>query len=338
MADAPILVTGAAGFIGFHVAQRLLRDGRDVVGLDNMNSYYDPALKEARRAELAKSGRLRFVKIDLANRDAIASLFKEHRFPYVVHLAAQAGVRYSLIDPFAYVDSNLTGFTTILEGCRHNGCQHLLYASSSSVYGSNTKMPFSVHENVDHPLSLYGASKKANELMSHAYAHLFGLPATGLRFFTVYGPWGRPDMAMWIFTKAILAGEPIKLFNNGNMRRDFTYVDDVVESVVRLVDRRPAGNPDFSNASPDPGSSSAPWRVYNIGNNKPVELLEVVRLLEEALGKKAKRELLPMQPGDVPATYANVDDLIRDVDFKPATPIAEGIRRFIEWYRAYHRV
>jgi UDP-glucuronate 4-epimerase len=338
MADGPILVTGAAGFIGFQVAQRLLRDGRDVVGLDNMNSYYDPALKEARRAELAKSGRLRFVKVDLANRDAIASLFKEHHFPYVVHLAAQAGVRYSLIDPFAYVDSNLTGFTTILEGCRHNGCQHLLYASSSSVYGSNTKMPFSVHENVDHPLSLYGASKKANELMSHAYAHLFGLPATGLRFFTVYGPWGRPDMAMWIFTKAILAGEPIKLFNNGNMRRDFTYVDDVVESVVRLVDRRPAGNPDFSNASPDPGSSSAPWRVYNIGNNKPVELLEVVRLLEEALGKKAKRELLPMQPGDVPATYANVDDLIRDVDFKPATPIAEGIRRFIEWYRAYHRV
>ncbi len=338
MADGPILVTGAAGFIGFQVTQRLLRDGRDVVGLDNMNSYYDPALKEARRAELAKSGRLRFVKVDLANRDAIASLFKEHRFPYVVHLAAQAGVRYSLIDPFAYVDSNLTGFTTILEGCRHNGCQHLLYASSSSVYGSNTKMPFSVHENVDHPLSLYGASKKANELMSHAYAHLFGLPATGLRFFTVYGPWGRPDMAMWIFTKAILAGEPIKLFNNGNMRRDFTYVDDVVESVVRLVDRRPAGNPDFSNASPDPGSSSAPWRVYNIGNNKPVELLEVVRLLEEALGKKAKRELLPMQPGDVPATYANVDDLIRDVDFKPATPIAEGIRRFIEWYRAYHRV
>ena len=265
-------------------------------------------------------------------------MFKEHRFPYVVHLAAQAGVRYSLIDPFAYVDSNLTGFTTILEGCRHNGCRHLLYASSSSVYGSNTEMPFSVHENVDHPLSLYGASKKANELMSHAYAHLFGLPATGLRFFTVYGPWGRPDMAMWIFTKAILAGEPIKLFNNGNMRRDFTYVDDVVEFVVRLVDRRPAGNPDFSSASPDPGSSSAPWRVYNIGNNKPVELLEVVRLLEEALGKKAKRELLPMQPGDVPATYADVDDLMRDVDFKPATPIAEGIRRFIEWYRAYHRV
>ena len=338
MADGPILVTGAAGFIGFHVAQRLLRDGRDVVGLDNINSYYDPALKEARRAELAKSGRLRFVKLDLADRDGMAGLFKEHRFPYVVHLAAQAGVRHSLVDPFAYVDANLIGFTTILEGCRHNGCRHLLYASSSSVYGSNTQMPFSVHENVDHPLSLYGASKKANELMSHAYAHLFGLPVTGLRFFTVYGPWGRPDMAMWIFTKAILAGEPIKLFNNGNMRRDFTYVDDVVESVVRLVDRRAAGNPDFSTASPDPGSSSAPWRVYNIGNNKPVELLEVVRLLEEALGKKAKRELLPMQPGDVPATYADVDDLIRDVGFRPATRIAEGIRRFIEWYRAYHRV
>ena len=338
MADGPILVTGAAGFIGFHVAQRLLREGRDVVGLDNMNSYYDPALKEARRAELAKSSRLRFVKLDLADRDGMASLFKEHRFLYVVHLAAQAGVRHSLVDPFAYVDANLTGFTTILEGCRHNGCRHLLYASSSSVYGSNTKMPFSVHENVDHPLSLYGASKKANELMSHAYAHLFGLPTTGLRFFTVYGPWGRPDMAMWIFTKAILAGEPIKLFNNGNMRRDFTYVDDVVESVVRLVDRRPAGNPDFSTASPDPGSSSAPWRVYNIGNNKPVELLEVVRLLEETLGKKAKRELMPMQPGDVPATYADVDDLMRDVDFRPATPIAEGIRRFTEWYRAYHRV
>ena len=338
MADGPILVTGAAGFIGFHVAQRLLREGRDVVGLDNMNSYYDPALKEARRAELAKSSRLRFVKLDLADRDGMASLFKEHRFPYVVHLAAQAGVRHSLVDPFAYVDANLTGFTTILEGCRHNSCRHLLYASSSSVYGSNTKMPFSVHENVDHPLSLYGASKKANELMSHAYAHLFRLPTTGLRFFTVYGPWGRPDMAMWIFTKAILAGEPIKLFNNGNMRRDFTYVDDVVESVARLVDRRPAGNPDFSTASPDPGSSSAPWRVYNIGNNKPVELLEVVRLLEETLGKKAKRELMPMQPGDVPATYADVDDLMRDVDFRPATPIAEGIRRFTEWYRAYHRV
>jgi UDP-glucuronate 4-epimerase len=338
MADGPILVTGAAGFIGFHVAKRLLRDGRDIVGLDNMNSYYDPTLKVARRSELSKSGRFRFVKLDLADRDGMASLFKEHRFPCVVHLAAQAGVRYSLIDPFAYVDANLTGFTTILEGCRHNKCRHLLYASSSSVYGSNTKMPFSVHENVDHPLSLYGASKKANELMAHAYAHLFGLPMTGLRFFTVYGPWGRPDMAMWIFAKAIIAGEPIKLFNNGNMRRDFTYIDDVVEAVVRLVDRPPSGNAKFSSASPDPGSSSASWKVYNIGNNTPVELLEVVRLLEEAIGKKAKRELLPMQPGDVPATYANVDDLMRDVDFKPSTPIADGVSRFIDWYRSYHRL
>jgi UDP-glucuronate 4-epimerase len=337
MADGPVLVTGAAGFIGFHVARRLLRDGRDVVGLDNMNTYYDPVLKEARRTELARSNRFRFVKLDLADREGIASLFAEHRFPYVVHLAAQAGVRYSLVDPFAYVDANLTGFTTILEGCRQTGCRHLLYASSSSVYGSNTKMPFSVHDNVDHPLSLYGASKKANELMSHAYAHLFGLPMTGLRFFTVYGPWGRPDMAMWIFARAIVAGEPITLFNNGNMRRDFTYVDDVVESVVRLVEKPPAGNPKFSELSPDPGSSRAPWRVYNIGNSKPVELLEVVRLLEEAIGKKAKRELMPMQPGDVPETYADVDDLMRDVDFRPATPIAEGIARFVEWYRSYHR-
>lgn len=338
MADGPILVTGAAGFIGFHVTKHLLHNGRDIVGLDNMNSYYDPTLKEARRSELAKSSRFRFAKLDLADRDGMASLFKEHHFPYVVHLAAQAGVRYSLIDPFAYVDANLIGFTSILEGCRHNSCRHLLYASSSSVYGSNTKMPFSVQDNVDHPLSLYGASKKANELMSHAYAHLFGLPMTGLRFFTVYGPWGRPDMAMWIFAKAILAGEPIKLFNDGSMRRDFTYIDDVVESVVRLVDRPPSGNANFSNASPDPGSSSAPWKVYNIGSNKPVELLEVVRLLEEVIGKKAKRELLPMQPGDVPATYANIDDLMRAVDFKPATPIADGISRFIDWYRSYHRL
>lgn len=336
MADGPILVTGAAGFIGFHVARRLLSEGREVVGLDNMNAYYDPALKEARRAELAKSGGLRFMALDLADREAMAALFKQHRFPYVVHLAAQAGVRHSLVDPFAYIDANLTGFTTILEGCRHNGCRHLLYASSSSVYGSNTKMPFSVHDNVDHPLSLYGASKKANELMAHAYAHLFGLPATGLRFFTVYGPWGRPDMAMWIFAKAILAGQPIKLFNNGNMRRDFTYIDDVVESVVRLVDRPAAADAQFSSASPDPGASAAPWRVYNIGNNKPVELVEVVRLLEEAIGKKAKRELLPMQPGDVPATYADIDDLMRDAGFRPATSIADGIARFVEWYRAYH--
>ena len=337
MTGGPILVTGVAGFIGFHIARRLLHDGRDVVGLDNMNAYYDPALKESRRVELAKSGRLRFVKLDLADRSGVASLFKEHRFPCVVHLAAQAGVRHSLADPFAYVDANLSGFATILEGCRNNGCRHLLYASSSSVYGSNTTMPFSVHQNTDHPLSLYGASKKANELMAHAYAHLFGIPTTGLRFFTVYGPWGRPDMAMWIFVKAILAGEPIRLFNNGNMRRDFTYIDDVVEPVVRLVDRPPTVNPAFSTALADPASSTAPWRLYNIGNNKPVELLEVVRLLEETIGKKAKRELVPMQPGDVPATYANVDDLMRDVGFRPSTPITEGIARFVEWYRAYHR-
>ncbi len=338
MADDPILVTGAAGFIGFHVARRLLENGRQVVGLDNLNAYYDPKLKDARLVELAKFAGFRFAKLDLSDRAGMAALFAEHRFPHVVHLAAQAGVRYSLVDPHAYVDSNLVGFTNILEGCRHNGCRHLLFASSSSVYGSNTKMPFSVHENVDHPLSLYGASKKANELMAHAYAHLFKLPMTGLRFFTVYGPWGRPDMAMWIFASAILAGQPIKLFNHGNMRRDFTYVDDVVESIVRLVDHAPTGNPNYSTDAPDPGSSTAPWRVYNIGNNNPVELLEVVRLLEEKIGKKAIRELMPMQPGDVPATYANVDDLMRDVDFKPATPIADGIARFIDWYRSYHRL
>ena len=338
MADGPILVTGAAGFIGFHVARRLLRDGHDVIGLDNMNTYYDPVLKEARRAELAKSSRLRFVKLDLADRGGMTNLFKEFRFPYVIHLAAQAGVRHSLVDPFAYVDANLSGFVTILEGCRHSGCRHLLYASSSSVYGSNTKLPFSVHDNVDHPLSLYAATKKANELMSHAYSHLFRIPMTGLRFFTVYGPWGRPDMAMWIFAKSIFAGEPIALFNNGNMRRDFTYVDDVMESVVRLVKKPPAGDSKFSGKLPDPGSSSAPWRIYNIGNNKSVELLEVVRLLEEAIGKKAKRELLPMQPGDVSATYADVDDLMREVDFRPNTPIAEGIGHFIKWYRSYHRL
>jgi UDP-glucuronate 4-epimerase len=338
MADGPILVTGAAGFIGFHVAKRLLHDGRDVVGVDDMNAYYDPRLKEARRAELAKSNRMRFVKLDLADREGTAELFKQHRFPHVVHLAAQAGVRHSLADPFAYVDANFTGFATILEGCRHNGCRHLIYASSSSVYGSNKKMPFSVHDNVDHPLSLYGASKKANELMSHAYAHLYGLPMTGLRFFTVYGPWGRPDMAMWVFTKSIIAGEPIKLFNNGDMRRDFTYVDDVVEPIVRLIDRPAAGQPGPSGASPDPGSSQAPWRIYNIGNNKPVGLLKVVSLLEKAIGKKARRELLPMQPGDVQATYADIDELTRDVGFRPDTPIAEGISRFVDWYRSYHRL
>ncbi|MGH2849762.1 MAG: NAD-dependent epimerase [Solirubrobacteraceae bacterium] len=338
MPDAPILVTGAAGFIGFHVARRLLQNGRAVVGLDNLNAYYDPKLKQARCAELEKLDGFRFVKRDLAERAGMAALFAEHRFAHVVHLAAQAGVRHSLTDPHAYVEANLAGFANILEGCRHHGCRHLLFASSSSVYGANTKMPFSVHDNVDHPLSLYGASKKANELMAHAYAHLFALPATGLRFFTVYGPWGRPDMALWIFTAAIVEGRPIKLFNQGNMRRDFTYIDDVVEAVVRLVDRAPAPDPNWSGDAPDPGSSNAPWRIYNIGNNQPVELLEVVHLLEQAIGKKAKRELLPMQPGDVPATYADIGDLMREVGFRPATPIAEGIARFVEWYRAYHRL
>jgi UDP-glucuronate 4-epimerase len=337
MYDGPVLVTGAAGFIGFHVAQRLLESGRNVVGLDNLNSYYDPKLKEARRGQLAKFDRFSFVKLDLADRVGMSALFAEHRFAHVVHLAAQAGVRHSLIDPYAYVDANLVGFTNILEGCRHHGCRHLLFASSSSVYGANTKMPFSIHDNVDHPLSLYGASKKANELMAHAYAHLYHLPTTGLRFFTVYGPWGRPDMAMWIFASAIIAGRPIRLFNHGQMRRDFTYIDDVVEAVVRLVEHVPAGNPQWSGEAPDPGSSAAPWRIYNIGNNNPVELLEVVRLLEDAIGMKAKRELAPMQPGDVPATYADVDDLMREVGFKPATPIKDGIDRFIKWYRDYHR-
>lgn len=338
MSEEPVLVTGAAGFIGFHVARRLLQNGRAVVGLDNLNAYYDPKLKDARRAELEKLNGFRFAKLDLADRAGMAALFAEHRFPYVVHLGAQAGVRYSLIDPYAYVDSNLIGFTNILEGCRHHGCRHLLFASSSSVYGANTHMPFSVHDNVDHPLSFYGATKKANELMAHAYAHLYRLPTTGLRFFTVYGPWGRPDMAMWLFTKAIVAGEPIKLFNHGKMRRDFTYVDDVVESVVRMVERPPTANANWSGGAPDPGSSTAPWRVYNIGNNNPVEVVDVVSLLEQAIGKKAKRELVPMQPGDVPATYADVDDLMREFGFKPSTPIARGVARFVDWYRAYHRL
>jgi len=335
--DGPVLVTGAAGFIGYHIARRLLDNGNAVVGLDNLNAYYDPKLKQARCAELAKFQEFQFAKLDLADRDGMASLFAQHRFPYVVHMAAQAGVRHSLVDPHAYVDSNLVGFTNILEGCRHNACRHLLYASSSSVYGGNTHMPFSVHDNVDHPLSLYGATKKANELMAHAYSHLFKLPATGLRFFTVYGPWGRPDMAMWIFAAAISAGRPIKVFNHGNMRRDFTYVDDVVESVVRLTARPPAPDPKWNGDKPDPGSSAAPWRVYNIGNNDPVELMDLIGVLESAIGKKAVIEREPMQPGDVPATYADVDDLMREVDFRPSTPITTGVERFIDWYRTYHR-
>jgi UDP-glucuronate 4-epimerase len=333
--DGPILVTGAAGFIGFHVARRLLEQGRPVVGVDCLSPYYDVWLKEARLAELRKLKGFDFVRFDLADRDGCAALFTKHRFPFVIHLAAQAGVRHSLIDPHAYVDANLQGFANILEGCRHHGCRHLLYASSSSVYGANAKLPFSVHDNVDHPLNLYGASKKANELMAHAYSHLFALPATGLRFFTVYGPWGRPDMAMWLFAAAILEGRPIKLFNHGNMRRDFTYIDDVTEAVVRLVDRPPASNPQWSGEAPDPASSRAPWRVYNIGNNSPVDVPRVVAILEQELGRTAAKEMLPMQAGDVPATYADVDDLMRDVGFRPSTSIEEGIRRFVAWYRDY---
>ena len=330
-----VLVTGAAGFIGMHVARRLLADGHAVLGIDNLNSYYDPGLKAARIEALKAFPRFRFEKMDIADRDCVARLFASQRFVHVVHLAAQAGVRHSLNDPRAYADANLIGFLNILEGCRHRRCQHLLYASSSSVYGANTRMPFRTSDNVDHPLNLYGATKKANELMAHAYAHLFALPATGLRFFTVYGPWGRPDMAMWLFLDAILQGRPIKLFNHGRMRRDFTYIDDVVEAVVRLVPRSPAANPSWSAAAPDPATSQAPWHIYNIGNSQPVEILEVVRLIEQATGRRAAQELLPMQPGDVPETYADVSDLERAVGFRPATSIAEGITRFVDWFREF---
>ena len=336
MPDQPILVTGAAGFIGFHVARRLLRSGHRVVGLDNLNSYYDPQLKAARLDILRSDSRFRFEHLDVADRIAIPQLFARNRFPVVIHLAAQAGVRYSLKDPHAYVDANLAGFANILEGCRHNDCRHLLFASSSSVYGANKKLPFSVHDNVDHPISLYAASKKANELMAHAYSHLYGIPCTGLRFFTVYGPWYRPDMALFLFADAIVRGNPIKLFNGGRMLRDFTYIDDVTEALVRLIDRAPRGEPYRPGEVPDPGSSSAPWRIYNVGNNKPEELLRVVALLEQELGRKAERELLPMQPGDVPMTYADVSDLARDVDFRPATSLEDGIRSFAAWYRDYH--
>ncbi|WP_259235284.1 NAD-dependent epimerase [Bradyrhizobium elkanii] len=335
--DTP-LVTGAAGFIGFHVTQRLLAAGRKVVGLDIVNDYYDPRLKEARLEILKRDPNFTFVKLDLTDRAGIKSLFAQYRFPVVVHLAAQAGVRYSLEHPHAYVDANLEGFINILEGCRHNRCGHLLFASSSSVYGSNTKLPFSVHDNVDHPISLYAASKKANELMAHSYSHLYGIPATGLRFFTVYGPWGRPDMAMFIFAKAILSGTPIKLFNNGDMRRDFTFVDDIAEAIIRLMGRPPQPKSIPATAAPDPSSSRAPWKIYNIGNNNPEELLRVVSLLEKGLGRTAIKELLPMQPGDVPATYADIEDLAQDIGFRPSTSIEDGIARFIKWYRKYHKV
>jgi UDP-glucuronate 4-epimerase len=338
MSDNAVLVTGAAGFIGFHVAQRLLSAGREVVGLDVVNDYYDRKLKEARLEILRHHSSFSFVKQDLADRTSTKLLFERHRFPVVIHLAAQAGVRYSLENPHAYIDANIEGFINVLEGCRHNGCKHLLFASSSSVYGANTRLPLSVQDNVDHPISLYAASKKANELMAHAYSHLYRIPATGLRFFTVYGPWGRPDMAMFIFAKAILAGSPIKLFNHGNMRRDFTYVDDVSEAIVRLMDRPPQGNPDWSGQKPDPATSAAPWKIYNIGNNNPEELMHVVSLLEKEFGRTAAKEMLPMQPGDVPATYADVEGLARDIGFRPATKIDDGIARFAKWYRDYHNL
>jgi len=336
MSDQAVLVTGAAGFIGFHVAQRLLAAGRKVVGLDIVNNYYDPKLKQARLDILEKNSRFAFVRLDLTDRAAIELLFAQYRFPVVIHLAAQAGVRYSLENPHAYIDANIEGFINVLEGCRHNACRHLLFASSSSVYGANTKLPFSVQDNVDHPVSLYAASKKANELMAHAYSHLYHIPATGLRFFTVYGPWGRPDMAMFIFAKAILEGKPIKLFNQGNMRRDFTYIDDVSEALVRLMDHPPQGNPQWSGDRPDPATSAAPWKIYNIGNNSPEQLMHVISLLEREFGRTAIKEMLPMQPGDVPATYADVEDLARDIGFRPATTIEDGIARFAKWYRDYH--
>ncbi len=333
-----ILLTGVAGFIGYHVAERLLARGDEVVGLDNLNAYYDVRLKEARLARLTGRPGFTFHRLDLADRAGMERLFAEARPRRVIHLAAQAGVRYSLSHPHAYVESNLVGFLHVLEGCRHHGVEHLVYASSSSVYGANTRKPFSVHHNVDHPLSLYAASKKANELMAHTYSHLYGLPSTGLRFFTVYGPWGRPDMALFLFTRAILEGRPIDVFNEGRMRRDFTYIDDIVEGVVRVTDRVPTGNPDWSGDAPDPGTSRAPYRIYNIGNHAPVELLDLIAVLEAALGRRAEKRLLPMQPGDVPATFADVDDLRRDVGFQPATPIEEGVRRFVAWYREFYRV
>ncbi|APG25661.1 capsular biosynthesis protein CpsI [Syntrophotalea acetylenica] len=332
-----ILVTGTAGFIGFHLAKVLLDRGDEVVGLDNLNDYYDVSLKQARLAQLDGRPNFRFVKLDLADRDGMAALFKTEKFDRVVNLAAQAGVRYSLKNPHAYIDSNLVGFVNILEGCRHNEVQHLVYASSSSVYGANTRMPFSIHHNVDHPVSLYAASKKANELMAHTYAHLYRLPVTGLRFFTVYGPWGRPDMALFLFTKAILEGRPIDVFNYGKMRRDFTYIDDIVEGVMRTLDNTARPNPQWNGDQPDPGTSNAPYRLYNIGNNNPVELMHLIETLEKALGRTAEKNLLPIQPGDVPATYADVDDLTRDVGFKPSTSIEEGVGRFVAWYRGYFR-
>ncbi len=334
-----VLVTGAAGFIGFHTSLRLLGRGDDVLGIDNLNDYYDPRLKEDRLAQLQGREGFRFEKLDVADRDGMAEYFKREKPDRVVHLAAQAGVRYSLQNPHAYIDANLVGFTNILEGCRYNDVQHLVYASSSSVYGSNKKLPFSVDDSVDHPVSLYAATKKANELMAHTYSHLFALPTTGLRFFTVYGPWGRPDMALFMFTRAILEDKPIDVFNFGKMQRDFTYVDDIVEGVTRVLDNVPQPRPELADAeSLLPSESAAPYKVYNIGNHSPVELLYFIETIEKCIGKEAKKNLLPLQPGDVPATFADVSALMRDVGFKPDTPIETGVARFVEWYRDYYKV
>jgi len=336
-----VLVTGAAGFIGAHVAISLLQRGDQVVGIDNLNDYYDVSLKEARLKHIAdqragSGAAFRFERLDVADRQALETLMARDKFDRVVHLAAQAGVRYSLENPHAYIEANIVGFMNILEGCRHNGIEHLVYASSSSVYGANRSLPFSVHDNVDHPLSLYAASKKANELMAHTYSHLYRLPTTGLRFFTVYGPWGRPDMALFTFTRSILAGKPINVFNYGKHRRDFTYIDDIVEGVVRVLDRAAPANPDWRGEAPDPGTSSAPWRVYNIGNSQPVELLQYIEALEQALGAKANMNLLPLQPGDVEDTFADVDALVQDIGYRPNTPVVDGIARFVNWYKAFY--
>jgi UDP-glucuronate 4-epimerase len=333
-----VLVTGAAGFIGYHTAVRLLDRGHEVIGFDNLSPYYDVSLKEARLHRLKEHERFRFLKGDLADRTIVEATFAEERPDRVIHLAAQAGVRYSIDHPHSYISSNVAGFLHVLEGCRHHGVAHLLYASTSAVYGANGKLPFSVSDNVDHPVSLYGATKKANELMAHSYAHLFGLPVTGLRFFTVYGPWGRPDMSLFLFTRNILAGEPIKVFNYGKHSRDFTYIDDAVEGVVRALDVIATPNPDWDPEAPDPATSTAPYRLYNVGNNSPVALLDYIAAIEKALGRKAKIELLPQQPGDVEATYADVEALKDATGFKPSTPIEEGVKRFVAWYRDYYRV
>jgi UDP-glucuronate 4-epimerase len=332
-----VLVTGAAGFIGFHLCQQLLKGDVQITGIDNLNPYYDVELKKNRLNNILSAPNFKFVQMEMADRSDMQELFNNNQFDVVVNLAAQAGVRYSIENPHAYVDSNLVGFVNILEGCRHSGVKHLVFASSSSVYGANTNMPFSIHHNVDHPVSLYAATKKANELMAHTYGHLYGLCCTGLRFFTVYGPWGRPDMALFLFTKAILENKPIKVFNHGKMQRDFTYIDDIIEGVIRVMGRLPEPNPEWRGDKPDPGTSYAPYKIYNIGNNNPVELIEFIEVIEKALKREANKEFLDLQPGDVPATYADVDDLIADVGFKPQTPITTGIQQFVEWYKQYYK-